>query len=58
MSLKENIPLSYILPAVLFLSSFFYTLNNWGLPWKLSFIIGACGWFLGITAQTAFTGTW
>ncbi|HJO14825.1 MAG TPA: hypothetical protein QGG70_02135 [Candidatus Pacearchaeota archaeon] len=60
MGMKEvvrSFPRGYILPAIISLGIFFYTLINWGIPWRLSFIIGAIGWFAGIMAQTAFFGT-
>ena len=46
-----------ILPAIISSGIFFYTLGNWGIPWRLSFLMGAIGWFVGIMAQTAFFGT-
>tara|TARA_Y100000310_G_scaffold302017_1_gene338972 strand:+ start:222 stop:413 length:192 start_codon:yes stop_codon:yes gene_type:complete len=58
MSLREHFPPAYIIPAIFFLSLFFYTMNNWGIPWRLSFLIGAVGWFAGIMLQTAAKGTW
>ena len=55
----DGIPFKgYVWPAILFLLAYFYTLNSWGVPWRLSFLIGVGGWFLGITSQTAFFGTW
>ncbi len=50
-------PKGYILPAIISSGIFFYTLSNWGIPWRLSFLIGVIGWFAGIMAQTAFFGT-
>ena len=50
-------PKGYILPAIISSWIFFYTLGNWGIPWKLSFLMGSIGWFAGIMAQTAFFGT-
>ena len=60
MDMKEiarYFPKGYILPAIISSWIFFYTLSNWGIPWRLSFLMGAIGWFAGIMAQTAFFGT-
>ncbi len=60
MNIRESVgdfPKGYILPAIISSGIFFYTLTNWGIPWRLSFLMGAVGWFAGIMAQTAFFGT-